>query len=101
MTTTGRRTSARARTPEARLRRQAQALSGVALSTLQKIMLGEDQPAALRMTAAREVLDRALGRPKLGGAEPGSEGLTVIVKRFSEVTAQEQAEAEATEALFG
>ena len=100
MTTPVRRAPSHARTPEARLRRQAQALSGVALSTLQKIMLGEEHPATLRLTAAREVLDRALGRPKLGGSEPGSEGLTVIVKKFSEVTAQEQAEAEATEALF-
>lgn len=83
----------RSRTPEARLRRKAQALSGLALETLAKIMRSEGQDS-VRLAAAREVLDRAHGRPKLGEPEAGPEGMTVIVKRFSDVTDAEVAEAE-------
>ncbi|MDB5425824.1 MAG: hypothetical protein JWQ29_3240 [Phenylobacterium sp.] len=83
----------RPRTPEARLRRKAQALSGLALETLAAIMRSEGQDS-VRLAAAREVLDRAHGRPKLGEPEASSEGMTVIVKRFSDVTEAEVAEAE-------
>ena len=81
------------RTPEARLRRKAQALSGLALETLAKIMRSEGQDS-VRLAAAREVLDRAHGRPKLGEPEAAPGGMTVIVKRFSDVTDAEVAEAE-------
>lgn len=101
MPTPGRRepTRARQRTPEARLRRKAQALSGLALETLAEIMKSDGQPA-LRLAAAREVLDRGHGRPKLGGATEGGEpdGLTVIVKRYSDVTEEEQARGDEGEA---
>jgi len=81
------------RTPEARLRRKAQALSGLAMETLAAIMRSEGQDS-IRLAAAREVLDRAHGRPKLGEPEGASDGMTVIVKRFSDVTEAEVAEAE-------
>ena len=95
MPSPGKRTPGRARprTPESRLRRKAQALSGLALETLAAIMKSEGQDS-VRLAAAREVLDRAHGRPKLGGPEAASEGMTVIVKRFSDVTEAEVAEAE-------
>jgi hypothetical protein len=82
----GKKTAVRARrrTPEAKLRKQAQALSGVALETLTAIMRGTGQDA-VRLAAAREVLDRAHGRPKLGAPTlDASEGMTVIVKRFTD-----------------
>jgi hypothetical protein len=101
MPTTGRRAPARARqrTPEAKLRRKAQALSGLALETLAEIMQSEGQPT-LRLAAAREVLDRGHGRPKLGSAADAGEpdGLTVIVKRYSDVTEAEQARGDEGEA---
>lgn len=81
------------RTPEARLRRKAQGLGGLALETLAAIMRSEGQDS-VRLAAAREVLDRGYGRPKLGEPEAASEGMTVIVKRFSDVTDAEVAEAE-------
>jgi hypothetical protein len=90
-------TRPRPRTPETKLRRKAQALSALALDTLAIIMRSEGQDS-VRLAAAREVLDRAHGRPKLGEPEVASGGMTVIVKRFSDVTAQEEAEADATEA---
>jgi len=95
MPSPGKRTPGRARprTPESRLRRKAQALSGLALETLAAIMKSEGQDS-VRLAAAREVLDRAHGRPKLGESEAASEGMTVIVKRFSDVTEAEVAEAE-------
>lgn len=82
------------RTPELTLRRKAQAMSGLALKTLQEIMKGSGQES-VRLAAAREVLDRAHGRPKLGDPGGESEGLTVIVKRFGDVTAADEAEADA------
>jgi hypothetical protein len=101
MTTIGRRTPvrSRARTPDARLRKQAQKMSALALETLAEIMRSEGQ-TAVRLAAAREVLDRAHGRPKLGETHDVQGGMTVIVKRFSDVTPEDQAEAEATEAMF-
>lgn len=86
-------TRAKPRTPESRLRRKAQALSGLALETLAAIMRSEGQDS-VRLAAAREVLDRGHGRPKLGEPAGAPEGMTVIVKRFSDVTDAEVAEAE-------
>lgn len=87
-----------ANTPEAKLRRKAQAISFVALEALTKIMLDPEAPAPVKLGAAREVMDRAHGRPKVGGPGDAPAGLTVIIKRFSDVTAQDEAEADATEA---
>ena len=84
---------------EAKLRGQAQKMSVLALRTLAKIMKGEGQ-TAVQLAAAREVLDRGFGRPKLGAGSDVSEGMTVIVKQFTDVTAQDEAEADATEAMF-
>ncbi|MDB5418157.1 MAG: hypothetical protein JWP50_1576 [Phenylobacterium sp.] len=97
MPTIGRRAPARARksTPESRLRRKAQRLSGKALDTLAKLMEAEKTPPPIRLAAAREVLDRGHGRPKLGPGEAGEGGgMTVIVKRYSDVTDEEKARAE-------
>ena len=89
------------KTPEAKLRRKAQAMSFLALEALAKIMLDKEAPAPVKLAAAREVMDRAHGRPKVGSPSEPPEGLTVIIKRFSDVTAEDEAEAEATEAAHG
>jgi len=82
-------------TPESKLRKQAQTYGFVALDTLSKLMLDEKAPAPIRLSAAREVLDRGHGRPKLGSGEAVEDGgLTVIVKRYSDVTDEEKALAE-------
>ena len=47
-------------------------------------MLDDDAPAPLKLAAAREVLDRGLGRPKIGSMGDMPEGLTVAVKRFTD-----------------
>jgi hypothetical protein len=79
------------------LRRKAQAMSGLALETLASIMRSEGQDS-VRLAAAREVLDRAHGRPKLGPADAVDGGMSVIIKRFSDVTKADEARADATEA---
>jgi hypothetical protein len=97
MPATGRRADTRARknTPETRLRQRAQGKGGKALDTLAKLMLDEATPATIRLAAAREVLDRGHGRPKLGaGEEVDAGGMTVIVKRYSDVTDEERARAD-------
>ena len=95
MPSDGRRAPTRAptNTPEARLRKQAQGLGASAMKTLASLMKDEDTTPTIRLAAAREVLDRGHGRPKLGGAaEAGeAEGLTVILKRYSDVTEAEEA----------
>jgi hypothetical protein len=95
MPANGRNAPSRARppTPEAKLRHKAQGLSGLALETLAEIMRGEGQ-AAVRLAAAREVLDRAHGRPKLGDPDAAPEGLTVVVKRFTDAPDPEAGEYE-------
>lgn len=81
---------------------RAQELSALALATLAEIMGGEGQ-VSVKLAAAREVLDRAHGRPqaakptKRRAPKPTDPGLTVIVKHFSDVTPEEEAAAEATE----
>jgi hypothetical protein len=58
-------------------------------------MLDEKAPATIRLAAAREVLDRGHGRPKLGAGEAAEAGgMTVIVKRYSDVTDEEKARAD-------
>lgn len=85
------------------LKDEAKRLSGLALETLASIMRGTGQDSA-KLAAAREVLDRAHGKPKPAAkpkAKPqakAAEAMTVIVKRFSEVTPEDEAEADATEA---
>ena len=84
------------------LRKEARKLSGLALNTLKAIMVGDGQDS-VKLAAAREVLDRSHGKPKAAGAKAkaakvaAKPGMTVIVKRFSEVTPEEQAAADATE----
>jgi hypothetical protein len=89
------RPRARKSTPEQLLRKKAQGKSGKALDTLAALMLDAKAPATIRLAAAREVLDRGHGRPKLGaGEEMQAGGMTVIVKRYSDVTDEEKARAE-------
>ncbi len=80
----------------------AQQMTKLALDTLQALMEGDGQ-ASVKLAAAREVLDRGFGKPtpekppKAKAARPAKDdGLTVIVKRFSDVTPEEEAAAEAT-----
>jgi hypothetical protein len=87
------------------LKQEAQRMSGLALETLAEIMRGTGQDSA-KLAAAREVLDRAHGKPK-PAAKPktkpqakAAEALTVIVKRFTDITPEDEAEADATEARF-
>jgi len=93
MPTPGRRAPARAQTPEAKLRRKAQAMSYLALEALAKILLG-DAPEPLKLTAAREILDRGLGRPKVGAPGEAAEPLTVVIKRFTDAPDPEAGEYE-------
>ena len=83
-------------TPESKLRRKAQSLGAKALETLKALMEAQETPAPIRLAAAREVLDRGHGRPKLGAAEEGADGggMTVIVKRYSDITPEELARAD-------
>lgn len=97
MTGNARRAPTRARsTPETKLRRKAQGLAGDALETLKALMESEKAPAPIRLAAAREMLDRGFGRPRLGGSEgpPDGGGMTVIVKRYSDITPEELARAD-------
>lgn len=67
----------------ARLRQDAQRMAGVALDALKEIMAGDVQ-AAVRLAAAREILDRGYGRPKLGDGDATPEEMTVIVRKFTD-----------------
>ncbi len=85
------------------LRKAAQERSKLAIETLEAIMGGGGQDS-VKLAAAREVLDRAHGRTdararkvKPQKAPAKAAGMTVIVKRFSDVTPEEQAAADATE----
>lgn len=80
-------------TPDAKLRRKAQAMSYLALEALAKILLGEG-PEPVKLAAAREVLDRALGRPKLGAIDDAAQALTVVIKRFTDAPDPEAGEYE-------
>jgi hypothetical protein len=84
------------------LKKEARGMSTLALKTLAAIMRGKGQ-ASVKLAAAREVLDRAHGKPKSGAPKAkaakasASGGMTVIVKRFCDVTPEEEAAADATE----
>ncbi len=86
------------------LRQKAQGMSALALTTLGKIMRGRGQDS-VKLAAAREVLDRAHGKPRSGAPKARAKtakasakgGMTVIVKRFIDITPEEQAAADATE----
>ncbi|WP_374576093.1 hypothetical protein [Phenylobacterium sp.] len=67
--------------PPADLREAARSIAGLAMETLEKIMRESGSDTA-RLAAAREVLDRAGGKPKAG--EPAGEGgpVTVVIRRF-------------------
>jgi hypothetical protein len=87
------------------LQTAARAMSELALQALADIMKGTGQDSA-KLAAAREVLDRAHGKPKPPAkpkaAKPASPGgMTVIVKRFTDITPEEQAAADATERAQG
>ena len=85
------------------LTKAAKAQAELAMETLSALMQGDSQ-ASVKLGAAREVLDRAFGKPKPGKAEkartakpPNDDGLTVIIKRACDITPEEEAAAEATE----
>jgi hypothetical protein len=86
------------------LQRSAREMSDLALDTLASIMQGDGRDST-KLAAAREVLDRGHGRPKPAAkrkakAPPRAEAMTVIVKRFSDVTPEDEAEADETEARY-
>ena len=96
------------KTPSAaeELKTVARGMCGKALDTLAAIMDGQGTDSA-KLAAAREVLDRAHGKPKSAAKprarkpkDPTKGPMTVIVKRFSEVTPEDEAEHDATEALY-
>ncbi|MGA0604975.1 hypothetical protein ACO2Q0_03160 [Phenylobacterium sp. VNQ135] len=78
------------------LRQAARRMANKALETLAEIMQGEGQ-VAVRLSAAREILDRGYGRPKLSDADatpkPGG-GMTVIVRKFTDPPAEEPTQGE-------
>lgn len=93
-----------AKTAAGKLRQEARKLTSLAMGTLESIMQGTGQDS-VRLAAAREVLDRGHGKPRPAtrakakppaGAKP-LKAVRVIVKRFSDITAEEQAAADATE----
>jgi hypothetical protein len=74
------------------------------MKTLEAIMNGTGQDS-VRLAAAREVLDRGHGKPRPAGrarTKPSApskpaKAVRVIVKRFSDISPEEQAAADATE----
>lgn len=81
------------------LKAEAQKLNRLALDTLGKIMRGRGQDS-VRLAAAREILDRAHGKPKAAAtkakaAKPKADpGLTVVIKRFTDAPDLEAGEYE-------
>jgi hypothetical protein len=78
-------------------------MSALALETLAAIMGGDGQDS-VKLAAAREVLDRAHGKPNTSvkakapkALASGGKAVRVIIKRFSDVTPEEAAAADATE----
>lgn len=89
----------RERLTSEKLREEAQFMTRLALETLGEIMESAGSET-VRLAAAREVLDRGHGRPKAEAAESDAKadgGMTVIVKRFTDITPEEEADADATE----
>jgi hypothetical protein len=70
---------------EKQVRMGARRLADDALNALEAIINGDGQDS-VRLAAAREVLDRAYGRNKLGAADGKPDGApyTVVVQRFSD-----------------
>lgn len=67
------------------VRAVAQQYGEKALKTLAKIMENEKQPAAARVSAAKEILDRGYGKsPQPFAANPGSmaEALAAVLERL-------------------
>jgi hypothetical protein len=83
------------------LTQAAKAEASLAIETLRSLMKGECQ-ASVKLAAAREVLDRGFGKPKPAKISkprpprPRDSGLTVIIKRPEDITAEEKAAAAAT-----
>jgi hypothetical protein len=67
--------------PVVDVRERAMSLAGRAFATLENIMQSGGSDTA-RLAAAREVLDRAGGKPRAGGAEAGGGPHTVTIRRF-------------------
>lgn len=67
--------------PPADLREAARSITGLAMETLEDIMRESGSDAA-RLAAAREVLDRAGGKPKAGGSDSEAGPVTVTIRRF-------------------
>jgi hypothetical protein len=63
------------------VRERALSLAGRAFDTLDNIMQSGGSDTA-RLAAAREVLDRAGGKPRAGGAEAVGGPHTVTIRRF-------------------
>lgn len=92
--------------PAEEMKRATRGFTTLAIETLAGIMNGSGQDS-VKLAAAREILDRAYGKPKPAAKprarkakDPAKAPMTVIVKRFSDVTAQDEAEHDATEAMF-
>jgi len=73
----------KAETPKSR----AQALSALALETLEAILRGGGSDAA-KIAAAREVLDRAYGKSKADEKPAPPKRLTVVIRRFGDAGAK-------------
>jgi hypothetical protein len=67
------------------LQSKARGLGELALQTLSSIMASEG-PSPIRLAAAREVLDRGFGRPRIAEADPAkaSQGFRVVVRQFTD-----------------
>lgn len=87
-------TGAPSRAPEAKLRDAARRKTNLALKTLTDLMKAQETQASVKLAAAREVLDRGYGRPKAGEPDGASEGLTVVVRRFTDAPDPEAGEYE-------
>jgi len=81
------------------LKAAAQGMSSLAMGTLAKIMEGEGTDT-VKLAAAREVLDRAHGKPKpaakpkSAAKAPSGGDVTVVIKRFTDAPDPEAGEFE-------
>jgi hypothetical protein len=65
-----------------RMQTRARKLGELALKALEDIASGTG-PAAIRLAAAREILDRGYGRPLMGEVVDKKRSLKVMVRRFT------------------
>jgi len=86
--------------PADELKKAARDLTDLALQTLKAIMEGTGQDS-VKLGAAREVLDRAHGKPKAAAKPPTKkpktatdEGMTVVIRRFTDAPDPEAGEYE-------